>query len=139
MKETTMDHTPGQAVSRRNFLRGALAAVAVVGFDAHFRSWVTAAELATAKTVEGFPSFDGQLLTDEASLGAVADDYGYLVHRRPMAVLRPGSVDDVVRLLEFTSRHGIQVAARGQGHSTNGQAQVEAGVVVEMSSLATIH
>ncbi|HEV2851187.1 MAG TPA: FAD-binding protein [Thermoanaerobaculia bacterium] len=128
-------------MSRRNFLRGALAAVAVAGFDVHFQSWVTAAELATgrAKTVDGFPSFDGQFLTDEASLAAAADDYGHLIHRRPMAVLRPGSVDDVVRLLDFTSRHGIQVAARGQGHSTQGQAQVEAGVVIEMSSLATIH
>jgi FAD/FMN-containing dehydrogenase len=142
MKETARDQTPeSTAVSRRNFLRGALATVAVVGFDVHFRSWVTAAELATGqvRSAEDFPSFDGQLLTDEASLAAAADDYGHLVHRRPIAVLRPGSVEDVVRLLDFTSRHGIQVAARGQGHSTNGQAQVEAGVVLEMSSLATIH
>jgi len=142
MKETTTDHPSGDtAVSRRNFLRGALAAVAVAGFDVHFRSWVTAAELATGrvKTAEGFPPFDGQLLTDEASLTAAADDYGHFIHRRPMAVLQPGSVDDVVRLLDFTSRQGIQVAARGQGHSTLGQAQAEAGVVIEMSPLATIH
>ena len=33
----------------------------------------------------------------------------------------------------------VQVAARGQGHSTQGQAQVEAGVVVDMSTLATVH
>jgi cytokinin dehydrogenase len=137
-----MDHAPeSSALSRRNFLRGTLAAVAVVGFDVHFRSWVTAAELAAGRATpaDGFPAFDGQLVTDAASLDAAADDYGHLVHRRPMAVLRPGSVDDVVRLLDFTCRHGIEVAARGQGHSTNGQAQVEAGVVIEMSSLATIH
>jgi cytokinin dehydrogenase len=128
------------AVSRRNFLKGALAAVAVVGFDVHFRSWVTAAELVSRpKLAEGFPAFDGQLLTDEAFLAAAADDYGHIVHRRPMAVLRPGSVDDVVRLLEFTSRNGIQVAARGQGHSTKGQAQVDAGVVIDMSPLNAVH
>lgn len=34
------------AVSRRGFLQGALAAVAVVGFDSELRSWVTAEELA---------------------------------------------------------------------------------------------
>jgi FAD/FMN-containing dehydrogenase len=129
------------AVSRRNFLRGALATVAVAGFDAHFRSWVTAAELASGrvKTAEGFPSFDGQLLTDEASLAAAADDYGHYIHRRPMAVLRPGSEEDVARLIRFAREHNIQVAARGQGHSTHGQAQVAAGVVIDMSSLATIH
>ncbi|HEX9945214.1 MAG TPA: FAD-binding protein [Thermoanaerobaculia bacterium] len=142
MKENRRDQTPEDAtVSRRNFLRGALAAVAVVGFDAHFRSWVTVAELATgqAKLAAGFPSFDGQLLTDAASLDAVAEDYGHFISRRPMAVLRPGSVEDVVRLIDFTRQHGIQVAARGQGHSTYGQAQAAAGVVIEMSSLATIH
>jgi cytokinin dehydrogenase len=129
------------AVSRRNFLRGALAAAAVAGFDVSLGSWATAADLASgrAKPVDGFPHFDGQLLTDDASLSAAADDFGHAVHRRPMAVLKPGSIDDVVRLLDFTSRHGIQVAARGQGHSTLGQAQVAAGVVIDMSTLATVH
>ena len=129
-----------QGVSRRGFLRTALAAVAVVGFDAHLRSWVTAAEAAAGPAKPaGFPRFDGQLLTDEASLSAAADDFGHFIHRRPRAVLKPGSIEDVVRLLKFTSRHGIEVAARGQGHSTQGQAQVRAGVVIDMSTLATIH
>src|SRR5690349_12950245 len=116
MEETTRDQTTeSAAVSRRNFLRGALATAVVVGFDANLQSWVTADELASGKArpVGGFPSFDGQLLTDEASLAAAADDYGHFIHRRPRAVLRPGSVQDVVRLIDFTSRHGIQVAARG--------------------------
>ena len=128
-------------VSRRNFLRGALAAVAVAGFDVHLQSWATAADLASgrAKRADGFPHFDGQLLTDDASLSAAADDFGHAVHRRPAAVLKPGSIDDVVRLIDFTRRHGIQVAARGQGHSTLGQAQVAAGVVIDMSTLATVH
>lgn len=142
MRDVTKDQNfEKMAVSRRNFLKSALAAVAVVGFDLRFQSWVTAAELATGQPTlaDGFPAFDGQLLTDETSLSAAADDYGHFIHRRPMAVLRPGSVDDVVRLLEFTSRNGIQVAARGQGHSTKGQAQVEAGVVIDMSPLSAIH
>src|SRR3954452_9245247 len=114
MTENTNDQQ-SPAVSRRNFLRGALAAVAVVGFDASLGSWATAADLASgrAKSVAGFPSFDGQLPTDDAALRAAADDFGHAVHRRPMAVLKPGSLDDVVRLIDFTSRHGIQVAARG--------------------------
>ena len=76
---------------------------------------------------------------DDASLTAAADDFGHAIHRRPLAVLKPAAVSDVVRLLQFTSRHGIQVAARGQGHSTLGQAQVAAGVVIDLSTLATIH
>jgi cytokinin dehydrogenase len=130
-------------VSRRTFLRGsvAAAAVAVVGFDTGRRSWVRAAQLARGQfaLAEGFPSFDGSLLTDGASLAAAADDFGQLVHRQPTAVLKPGSVNDVVEMVRFARRNGIKVAARGQGHSTQGQSQVEAGVVVDMSTLAAIH
>jgi cytokinin dehydrogenase len=67
-----------------------------------------------------------------------ADDYGHAIHRKPMAVLVPGSIEDVSRLIGFARREGIQVAARGQGHNTLGQAQV-AGVVIDMSGLAAIH
>ena len=131
-----------EEISRRIFLRGTLAgAVAVAGFDTVLRSWVSAAELEhhTTALAEDFPVFDGVLLLDDASRTAAADDFGHLVHRQPLAVLRPGSVNDVVKLIKFARRNDIQVAARGQGHSTQGQAQVEAGVVVDMVTLATVH
>lgn len=129
-------------ISRRTFLRGTLAgAVVVVGFDTRLRSWVSAAELAhpAIALAEDFPAFDGVLLLDDASRTAAADDFGHLVHHQPLAVLRPGSVDDVVKLVTFARRNNIKVAARGQAHSTQGQAQVEAGVVVDMATLATVH
>ena len=129
-------------ISRRTFLRGTVAgAIVVAGFDTALRSWVSAAELEHRATAlaEDFPDFDGVLLLDPASRAGAADDFGHMVHRQPLAVLRPGSVDDVVKLVRFARRNDIQVAARGQGHSTQGQAQVEAGVVVDMSTLATVH
>lgn len=128
-------------ISRRTFLRGTLAgAIVVAGFDTSLRSWVSAAEIDHATALaEDFPSFDGLLLLDDASRAAAADDFGHLVHRQPLAVLKPGSVNDVVRLVQFAKRNDIKVAARGQGHSTQGQSQVEAGVVVDMSTLATVH
>src|SRR5215211_5385811 len=129
-------------ISRRTFLRGTLAgAVVVAGFDTGLRTWVSAAELPNRATAlaEDFPTFDGVLLLDDASRAAAADDFGHLIHRQPLAVLKPGSVNDVEKLVWFARRNNIKVAARGQGHSTQGQAQVEAGVVVDMSTLATVH
>lgn len=128
-------------ISRRTFLRGTLAgAVVVAGFDTGLRRWVTAAELEHATApAKDFPAFDGVLLLDDASLAAAADDFGHMVHRQPLAVLRPGSVNDVVKLVQFARRSTIKVAARGQGHSTQGQAQVEAGVVVDLATLNTVH
>ena len=129
-------------ISRRTFLRGTVAgAVVVAGFDTRLRSWVSAAELPRHATTlaENFPAFDGVLLLDDASRAAAADDFGHLVHQQPFAVLRPGSVTDVVKLVQFARRNDIKVAARGQAHSTQGQAQVEAGVVVDMATLTTVH
>jgi FAD/FMN-containing dehydrogenase len=128
-------------ISRRKFLRGTLAgAIVVAGFDTGLRSWVSAAELEQATALaEDFPAFDGVLLLDDASRTAAADDFGHFVHRQPQAVLKPGSVNDVVNMVRFARRNDIKVAARGQAHSTQGQAQVEAGVVIDMTTLATVH
>jgi len=122
-------------VSRRTFLKSVIAGAAVLGFDPLNRSWVTSASAAT----EGFPSFDGVLYTDAASLSAAADDFGHIIHRQPTAVLQPGSVNDIIKIVKFARRHQIKIAGRGQGHSTYGQPQVEAGVVIDMTSLSTIH
>jgi FAD/FMN-containing dehydrogenase len=85
------------------------------------------------------PPLDGTLNTDPASLAAAADDFGHLVHRTPVAVLRPGSVTDVVKLVRYANRHRLTVAMRGQGHSTYGQSQVGGGVVIDSRTLAGVH
>src|SRR3712207_963458 len=78
------------------------------------------------------------LLSDETTLAAYASDYGRVVHRAPVAVLRPASVPDVIQALRFCCDQGLPVAARGQGHSTAGQAQVAGGLVIDMSTLQSI-
>lgn len=80
-------------------------------------------------------AWDGRFSTDDADLAALADDFGHIAHTRPLAVLRPGSVDDVGRLLRAAG--GLPVVARGRGHSTFGQAQTD-GVVLDMAGLAGI-
>ncbi|MFF4352967.1 FAD-binding protein [Streptomyces sp. NPDC001530] len=127
-----MPRTP----SRRTALHGlAATGAAVIGFDPFTRGWaVTASDRPLAE----LPPLDGTVHTDEASLGAAADDFGHIVHRRPAAVLRPGSVRDVVAMIRFCNAHGLSVAPRGQGHATQGQAQVDGGLVIETAPLAAI-
>ncbi|MCT2585861.1 FAD-binding protein [Actinophytocola gossypii] len=126
-------------LGRRTFLAGS-AAAAVVAFDPAGLGWVTEADAsATQPGAVGVPHLDGELVVDEESLAEAADDYGHLVHRRPVAVLRPGSVRDVVRMVQYAGEHGLKVAMRGQGHSTFGQAQAGGGVVIDSRTLATIH
>jgi FAD/FMN-containing dehydrogenase len=84
------------------------------------------------------PGLEAVLVTDEATLTACARDYGRVVHRMPSAVLRPAAVRDVVEALRSCGDQALPVAARGQGHSTAGQAQVESGLVIDMSTLDDI-
>lgn len=126
------------SLDRRRFLTVALAGAAVVAFDPVRASWVSAAE-GSPRGAIAVPDLDGELTTDPAVLAEAADDYGHLVHRTPLAVLRPGSVADVVALIRYANRHRIAVSVRGQGHSTNGQAQVSAGVVIDSRTLDQVH
>ncbi|MBX3092876.1 MAG: FAD-binding protein, partial [Cryobacterium sp.] len=127
MKEAT--------VARRRLLQG-IAAVAVIGFDPVRRSWLTEAE--ASRSLVRLPRLDGQLVTDAASLAAAADDFGHYIHRTPLAVLKPGSINDVVEMVRYAKQYNLRIAMRGQGHSTHGQAQVEAGIVIDSSTLASV-
>ncbi|WP_285108670.1 FAD-binding protein [Promicromonospora sp. MEB111] len=120
-------------LDRRTFLAGA----AVVAFDPADSRWLSS--LPENSTAIQLPHLDGELVTDEDALTEAATDYGHLKNHRPRAVLRPGSVDDVVTLVRFANEHGLVVAVRGQGHSTFGQAQADCGVVIDSRTLAAIH
>ncbi|MFF8268488.1 FAD-binding protein [Streptomyces sp. NPDC016562] len=91
-----------------------------------------------AGAFDAVPPLDGELCRDEAALDAASTDFGGLVHRRPAAVLKPGSAEDVAAMVRYCRERGLHVAARGQGHSTHGQAQVPSGLVIDLSTLNSI-
>jgi FAD/FMN-containing dehydrogenase len=122
-------------IGRRHFLAG-LGAVAVVGFNPRSRTWISVAE---AAPFDRIPPLDGVLRMDPASLSAAAVDVGNIVHNTPIAVLEPGSVEDIQKMIRYCRRHGIKVGPRGMAHTTFGQSQVEAGLSIETKTLNTIH
>lgn len=125
------------ARSRRRFL-GQLAGGAggvIIGFDPATRSWATAG---TGGPLVGLPRLTGTLVDDAAVLDEFSQDNGRIVHRRPIAVLRPANVDDVVAMVRYANTHRLRIAMRGQGHSSFGQSQVEAGVVIDARPLRKV-
>ncbi|MEH1835659.1 MAG: FAD-binding protein [Nostoc sp.] len=125
------------STSRRNILQGLIVSAVVVGFDPVNRSWITSAN--AAQSFVDLPHLDGVIYTDDATRANAADDFGHLVYRLPKAVLKPGSIQDIVRIIQFARQNNLKVAARGQGHSCYGQALLEAGLVIDMSPLNKIH
>ncbi|MCC5670535.1 FAD-binding protein [Nostoc sp. CHAB 5784] len=126
-----------QNTSRRSVLQGLITSAIVIGFDLTTRSWVTSAS--ATSVFESLPSLDGVLYTDNATLTDASIDFGNIIHRQPIAVLKPGSIEDIVQVIQFARTHKLKVAPRGQGHSTYGQSQVEAGIVIDLSTLNKIH
>jgi FAD/FMN-containing dehydrogenase len=127
--------TPVREVTRRRALQGLITGAAIVGFDPATRSWAAEA----GPGLEDVPPLDGSLTLDPGSRQEAADDYGHIVHRQPLAVLRPGSAADVATVIGFARRHRLKVAMRGQGHACFGQAQVQAGLVIDSRTLNRVH
>nr|GLL24924.1 cytokinin dehydrogenase 6-like [Ipomoea trifida] len=68
-----------------------------------------------------------------------ARDFGNRYHHLPLAVLHPKSVADISTTIKHVWQMGpgseLTVAARGHGHSLQGQAQAHQGIIINMESL----
>src|SRR5215510_12713212 len=129
----------GKRFSRHAFVKltAAASGALIVGFDPHARSWVTEAQ-AGQQELEKLPKLDGGLLFDAGSRQAASVDVGRNFQRLPLAVLKPGSVQDVVKMVQYANQHQLKIAMRGQGHSQYGQTLVEAGIVIDSSTLNAV-
>ncbi|KZV47283.1 cytokinin dehydrogenase 9 [Dorcoceras hygrometricum] len=82
--------------------------------------------------IQGTFSFDGNEFA--------ARDFGNQIHFLPSAVLHPKKVSDIATTIQHVwqmgSASGLTVAARGHGHSLQGQAQAPQGIVINMESLS---
>jgi cytokinin dehydrogenase len=123
-------------LNRRQLLSGLGLGALVVGFDPTGRAWATAETAAPG--FDRIPPLDGTLHLDEPTRRANSVDNGRHVTRVPAAVLRPGSVRDIARMIRFCRTHRIPVATRGRAHSTHGQGLVS-GLLIDSRTLATIH
>ncbi|XP_022882857.1 cytokinin dehydrogenase 1-like [Olea europaea var. sylvestris] len=81
--------------------------------------------------------FDGHLSFE--NIEHTAKDFGGRYRFMPSAVLYPKSVSDISSIVKHIFQMGetteLTVAARGHGHSFEGQAQAHGGVVINMESL----
>ncbi|XP_010523651.1 PREDICTED: cytokinin dehydrogenase 1 [Tarenaya hassleriana] len=84
-----------------------------------------------ALDLEGYISFN--------DVDYAAKDFGNRYHFPPLAVLYPKSVSDISstikHIVHLDNPSNLTVAARGHGHSLQGQAQAHQGVVINMESL----
>ena len=127
-------------ISRREFgkrLAGVASGAALLGLQPSCTSLAPSLPMGQLLRND-LTDLSGTLHFGDAERQAAADDYGHIVHRMPIAVLKPGSIEDVVKLVRFANQRGLKVAMRGNGHAMFGQAQVDAGVVIDSSTLNSV-
>ena len=127
---------PGRT-TRRSFVKLAAAGVMLAGSGPSQEVWAQSPPVRISP-LDDLPALDGNLLFDDAARQAGAGDNGGHVRRSPIAVLKPRSVADIVRMVAYANKHRLKIAMRGQGHSQYGQSQVEGGVVVNSSTLNAV-
>ena len=77
----------------------------------------------------------GEVLEDDPSRVARSGDFGRMVKRIPDVVVRPASTQDVAAVMRYARQHRVPVGTRGEAHSQSGQALVEHGILLDLTSL----
>ena len=62
-----------------------------------------------------------------------------MIDKRPRAIVRCGNADDVIAAVAFAKDKQMTVAVRGGGHNIAGNATCDDGLVIDLSSMKSIH
>ena len=64
--------------------------------------------------------------------------FNLLVDRRPTAIARCVSAEDVAAALQFAQSHELEIAVRGGGHNPAGHCAVDDGLVIDLSRMREV-
>jgi FAD/FMN-containing dehydrogenase len=81
----------------------------------------------------------GQVVTaDDSEYDEARKVYNAMIDRRPHAVVRCATRDDVAAAVDYGRESGLAVAVRGGGHSVPGFGTADDAVVVDLSALRQV-
>ena len=75
------------------------------------------------------------LREDERTLNAASRDAGFIVFRKPDAVIVPESADDVLQVIRWANQSNCPVYVRGAGGTHGGQTLTSRGIVLDIRGL----
>ena len=84
-------------------------------------------------------SLGDRILLDDEVRSQYRSDFGRMVDNLPGAVARCTSAEEVAEVIRFCRERRIPIVPRGQAHTQSGQATTGTGVVLDTSSMQTIH
>jgi FAD/FMN-containing dehydrogenase len=83
--------------------------------------------------------FSGELIAEgNPAYDEARTTFNALIDRRPAAIARCRSAEDVAITLAVAQDHGLPVAIRGGGHNVAGHAVCDGGIVIDLLELDTV-
>lgn len=80
-----------------------------------------------------------RIVLDLAERERFRTDFGKITFNIPGAVARCRDAAEVAKVVRWCREHGVPIVGRGQGHTQTGQSTTDGGVLIDTSSMATIH
>ncbi len=80
----------------------------------------------------------GEVLEDQATRADRSTDFGRMIRRLPGVVVRPRSTADVAAVIRYARKEAVPVATHGEAHTQSGQALIEGGILLDLTSLDQI-
>lgn len=85
---------------------------------------------------EALKEIEGTVDYDSIFTVLAGKDFGGMSRTKPLAVIRPAGSSDVATVIKAVrATPNLRVAARGNGHSINGQAMADEGLVIDMRAM----
>jgi FAD/FMN-containing dehydrogenase len=75
------------------------------------------------------------LLPDSPGYEAARHVWNGMIDRRPAAIARARTTEDVVAAVNFARENGLEIAVRGGGHNAAGLAVVDDGLVIDLTEM----
>lgn len=96
-----------------------------------------------SKTTQNLGKFKSEIkgtvvLPGDTDYDEVRKIWNAMIDRRPAVIVRCADSGDVQRAIAFARDHGLELSIRGAGHNIAGNALVEGGLVIDLSTLRNI-
>jgi FAD/FMN-containing dehydrogenase len=78
------------------------------------------------------------LLPDDADYDAARKVHNGLIDKRPAAIVRCATTEDVAAAVRFATRSGLEISVRGGGHNVAGRSVCEGGLMIDLSRMRAV-